>query len=41
MGVDSYQEPIIYMRADCPVCRSEGFESHARVRLRGETRRFA
>lgn len=33
MGIDTYQEPVIYMRADCEVCRSEGFESQSRVRL--------
>lgn len=35
IGIDTYQEPVVYMRADCPVCRSEGFESLSRVRLRG------
>jgi thymidine phosphorylase len=29
--VDTYHEPIVYMRADCAVCRSEGFEAQARV----------
>lgn len=33
MGIDTYQEPVIYMRADCPVCRSEGFASQSRVRV--------
>ncbi|HSG64158.1 MAG TPA: thymidine phosphorylase, partial [Gammaproteobacteria bacterium] len=33
MGIDTYQEPVIYMRADCPVCRSEGFAARSRVRL--------
>jgi len=31
LGIDTHQEPVIYMRADCPVCRSEGFEAHSRV----------
>jgi len=31
MGIDTYQEPVIYMRADCHVCRSEGFESQSRI----------
>ncbi|MAT84157.1 MAG: thymidine phosphorylase [Gammaproteobacteria bacterium] len=35
MGIDTYQEPVVYMRADCAVCRSEGFESRSRVRLAG------
>lgn len=33
MGIDTYQEPIVYMRADCAVCRSEGFASQSRVRV--------
>jgi len=40
MGIDTYQEPVVYMRADCPVCRSEGFESQSRVRLTGNARSF-
>jgi len=32
-GIDTYQEPVIYMRADCAVCRSEGFASQSRVRV--------
>lgn len=35
MGIDTYQEPVIYMRSDCGVCRSEGFESQSRVRVAG------
>jgi thymidine phosphorylase len=30
-GVDTYQEPVVYLRADSAVCRSEGFEAQARV----------
>jgi thymidine phosphorylase len=30
-GVDTYQEPVVYMRADCAICRSEGLEAQARV----------
>lgn len=33
LGIDTYQEPVVYMRADCAVCRSEGFASQSRVRL--------
>ena len=39
-GIDTYQEPVIYMRADCPVCRSEGFESQSRVRVTNGDRTF-
>lgn len=38
LGIDTHDEPIIYMRDDCEVCRSEGFEALARVRVdSGET----
>lgn len=39
LGIDTYDEPVIYMRADCHVCRSEGFEAHSRlsVRLAGKS----
>ncbi len=33
MGIDTYQEPVIYMHSDCHVCRSEGFESQSRVQI--------
>ena len=38
MGIDTYREPVVYMRRDCRVCRSEGFEAQARVRVRGPRR---
>lgn len=31
IGIDTHQEPIIYMRDDCDVCRSEGLSAHSRV----------
>lgn len=31
LGIDTYQEPVVYMAADCPVCRSEGWAAQARV----------
>ena len=31
MGIDTHEEPIVYMQADCDVCRSEGFSAHSRV----------
>ena len=33
LGIDTYQEPVIYMHRDCHVCRAEGFEAQARVQL--------
>ena len=34
MGIDTYQEPVVYTPRDCPVCLSEGFEAQSRVELR-------
>lgn len=34
MGIDTYLEPVIFMRRDCPVCRSEGFQTRSRVAVR-------
>lgn len=34
MGIDTYQEPVLYTHRDCPVCHSEGFEAQSRVELR-------
>lgn len=31
LGIDTYREAVIYLREDSHVCRSEGFEVHARV----------
>jgi thymidine phosphorylase len=33
MGIDTYQEPVLYMRRDCHVCASEGFEAQSRVQV--------
>jgi len=33
LGIDTYRELVIYMRSDCQVCRSEGFEAESRVRV--------
>lgn len=33
LGIDTYQEAVVYMRRDCEVCRSEGFEAQSRVRI--------
>ncbi|MBI5448600.1 MAG: thymidine phosphorylase family protein [Gammaproteobacteria bacterium] len=33
LGIDTYKDPIIYMREDCHICKSEGFEAQARVRV--------
>ncbi|KAA0874968.1 thymidine phosphorylase family protein [Nitrincola tapanii] len=31
LGIDTHHEPTLYLRADSPVCRSEGFESLSRI----------
>ena len=31
LGIDTYSEAVIYMRGDCHVCRSEGFEAQSRI----------
>jgi thymidine phosphorylase len=33
LGIDTLQEFIIYMRADCFVCKSEGFEAETQVQV--------
>jgi thymidine phosphorylase len=32
--IDTYQQPVVYMHRDCPVCRAEGFTALTRVRVR-------
>ena len=36
LGLDTHQEPTIYLRQDSPVCRSEGFSALSRVMVRTE-----
>lgn len=33
LGIDTYKESVIYMRKDCHVCLSEGFETLTRVEI--------
>jgi thymidine phosphorylase len=33
LGIDTQHEAVVFMRKDCPICRSEGFAAHARVWL--------
>jgi thymidine phosphorylase len=33
LGIDTYREPVIYMTADCPVCRSEGWTAEPRIQV--------
>ncbi|WP_255324858.1 thymidine phosphorylase family protein, partial [Rhodanobacter sp. OR444] len=32
-GIDTYQQPVVYMHRDCEVCRSEGFAAVTRVQM--------
>src|SRR3990167_10384389 len=33
LGINTYKEAVIFIREDSHVCRSEGFEAHARVKV--------
>lgn len=37
-GIDTYQQPVVYMHRDCDVCRAEGFAALTRVRVRTDGR---
>lgn len=37
-GVDTYQQPVVYMHRDCAVCRAEGFAALTRVLVRSGSR---
>ncbi|NBB92081.1 MAG: thymidine phosphorylase [Gammaproteobacteria bacterium] len=38
LGLDTHDELVVITRRDSPVCRSEGFSAHARVRLKNGRR---
>ncbi len=33
IGIDTHQEPVVYMRTDCHICRAEGFSASTRLRI--------
>lgn len=33
MGINTHQEPLVYMHKDCHICRSEGFDASTRLLL--------
>ena len=37
--IDTYQQPVVYMRSDCAVCRAEGFEAQAQVEVTANGRK--
>ena len=39
-AIDTYQEPVVYMSADCAICRSEGFAAQTRVWVEVGSRRI-
>ena len=34
LGIYAYQEPVLHLHRDCPVCHSEGSEGQSRVELK-------
>ncbi|QKG72585.1 thymidine phosphorylase family protein [Erythrobacter mangrovi] len=32
-GIDTYRQPVVYMREDCHLCRAEGFNSLTRIEI--------
>jgi thymidine phosphorylase len=37
-GIDTYQQPVVYMHRDCQVCRAEGFSALTRVLIHADGR---
>lgn len=33
LGINTYKEAVVFMREDCHICRSEGFEAPARIKV--------
>ncbi len=33
LGIDTYQEMVVYMQRDCHICKSEGFEAQSRLQV--------
>ena len=33
LGIDTYQELVVFMASGCPICRSEGWGAQSRVRV--------
>lgn len=33
LGIDTYHDRVIFVRSDCPICRSEGFAARSRVEI--------
>jgi len=33
LGIDTYQEPVVFMARSCPICLSEGWEAQSRIQV--------
>ncbi|WP_066963132.1 thymidine phosphorylase family protein [Microbulbifer sp. Q7] len=33
MGIDTHEEPIVFMRKDCAICRAEGYTANTRLQI--------
>lgn len=33
LGIDTYQELVVYLHRDCHACRAEGFEARSQLKL--------
>lgn len=40
MGIDTYKQPVVFVRCDSEICRAEGFESLTRVHVAIDNHRF-
>lgn len=38
LGIDTHQEPTLYMQAEAPVCKSEGFAAQSRVMVETDSK---
>ena len=34
MGIDTHEEPLVYMRKDCAICRAEGYTANTRLQIK-------
>jgi thymidine phosphorylase len=34
LGIDTYQQPVVYLNSDAPIVKSEGFEAQSRLEIR-------
>jgi len=39
LGINTYQEPVVYLHKSSHICKSEGFEAHSRIELSCRQRR--